>query len=354
MTILTIVGARPQFVKASAVSRALQAAGLDESLVHTGQHYDIAMDRVFFDELGLPEPAINLGVGSGSHAHQTAAMMTQLEDHILGLDERPGAVLIYGDTNSTLAAALVAAKLHVPVAHVEAGLRSFNRAMPEEVNRIVADSLSGRLYAPSPAAMEHLEAEGHAARTIFVGDVMHDVLLHYRPLAAERAPLATLTGLAPGFRLATLHRASTTDDPARFQRALDLLGGLGAPVVWPVHPRAQARLDAFGLQLPPNVEPLEPVGYLAMLTLLDACSAVLTDSGGLQKEAFWMNRPCVTLRSETEWVETLEGGWNHIVGLDADAAREALASPPAAPRGTPYGAGDAASRIAQDLAAWTG
>lgn len=353
MRIVTVVGARPQFVKAAVVSRALAAEGVAETLVHTGQHYDDALSQVFFDELEIPPPAVNLAVGSGSHARQTAETMMRL-DAFLDAEAPFEALLVYGDTNATLAGALVAAKRGVPVVHVEAGLRSFNRAMPEELNRIATDRLSALLCCPTEAAVRHLEREGVAPERIHLtGDVMLDATRHYAARAATRAPLEALTPHAPGaYDLATIHRAENTDDKARLQALFDGLGRLPGPVVLPLHPRTRARLD--GVAVPPNVAVRPPVGYLAMLTLVRGARRVLTDSGGLQKEALWLGTPCVTLRDETEWVETLEGGWNRLAGADAAriAALAAMAPETAAPA---VGEPGAAARVAALIrhAAWT-
>lgn len=312
------------------VSRALAEAGIEEVLVHTGQHYDPALSQVFFDELGIPPPAVNLEVGSGPHAVQTGAMMMRLEAY---LQEQPafGWVVVYGDTNSTLAGALVAAKRHVPLAHVEAGLRSFNRRMPEEVNRIVADRLSDLLFCPTKTAVDNLRREGIVEGVHLTGDVMLDATRFFADRAATQQPLAALTTHLPqGYYLATLHRAENTDDPARLAEIFAGLGRLDAPVLAPLHPRTRDRLA--GIILPPNVERMEPVSYLAMLTLVRNARRVLTDSGGLQKEAFWLGVPCITLRDETEWVETLENGWNQLVGSDPAAIAAAAAGPPAGPR----------------------
>ena len=331
-------------------SRALAGTEVEEVLVHTGQHYDDQMSRIFFEELDLPAPDVNLGVGSGSHARQTGEMMIGLERYIEDAGPFDG-VLVYGDTNSTLAGALVAAKLHVPLAHVEAGLRSFNRRMPEEINRIVTDRLSQLLFCPSRTAISNLEAEGIGAGVHFTGDVMYDVLLRYRGRARERYPLEALVPFEAGaYELATVHRAENTDDPERLKTLLSVLGGLDRPVVWPMHPRTRARLAAFGFEVPENVLVLEPVGYLAMLSLLAGAHWVLTDSGGLQKEAFWMERPCLTLRSETEWVETQAEGWNQVVGLDEDAIEAARRHTPSGAPQPVYGEGQAAERIAALIA----
>ncbi len=326
LRVCTVVGARPQFVKAAVVSRALARAGVEEVLVHTGQHYDATMNQVFFDELGVPAPAANLDVGSGPHAAQTGAMMTRLEAYLL--DQPPvDWVVVYGDTNSTLAGALVAAKLHLPLAHVEAGLRSFNRRMPEEINRVVADRLVALLCCPTQTAVENLRKEGIVEGVHLTGDVMLDATRHFARHAAARAPLATLTGHAPQeYYLATVHRAENTDAPARLAGIFEGLGRLRAPVLLPLHPRTRARLG--GLGVPGNVELMEPASYLAMLTLVRNARGVLTDSGGLQKEALWLSVPCITLREETEWVESLENGWNQLVGSDPDAIATAVRHPP--------------------------
>ncbi len=327
MTICSVVGARPQFVKAAVVSHALKARGVREYLLHTGQHYDDDMSAVFFDELGIPAPERNLGIGSGSHAHQTAGMMAALEQAFLDL--RPDRVLVYGDTNSTLAAALVAAKMHIPVDHVEAGLRSFNRHMPEEINRIVTDRLSHFCFCPTRTAMQHLASEGRTEGVHLTGDVMLDATRTFAERAATRRPLISLTRHEAGmFALATVHRAENTDEPGRLASIFDAFGRLDMPVVLPLHPRTRARLE--DMDVPDNVDVIAPVPYLAMLTLTREAAYVLTDSGGLQKEALWLGTRCITLRDETEWTETTGGGWNQIVGADRDAI---LAGVSQAPRG---------------------
>lgn len=344
--IVTVVGARPQFVKAAMLSRALAASGIEEKLVHTGQHYDDAMSRVFFTELELPEPAVNLGVGSGPHGRQTGEMMVRLENVLLADRRQPDAIVVYGDTNSTLAAAITAAKLGIPVAHVEAGLRSFNRAMPEELNRIVTDRLSALLFCPSQTAVDHLVDEGIHTGVHLTGDVMYDAVLHYRTRALERYPLSRLVPFEfGGYDLVTAHRAGTVDDPARLRQLLTLLELVDRPMVWPVHPRTRDRLTRLDMPLPEGILALEPVGYLEMLTLLQGSRRVLTDSGGLQKEAYWLERPCLTLRNETEWVETLAEGWNTLVGLDEAAFRAALETTPTGPVRPHYGRGDAAEQM---------
>lgn len=329
MRIVTVTGARPQFVKAAVVSRELKTAGVDEVMVHTGQHYDEEMSAVFFEELGIPEPAINLDVGSGSHAVQTGDIMVRLEEFLMDGPD-PDYVLVYGDTNSTIAGALVASKLHVPLAHVEAGLRSFNRRMPEEINRIVTDRLSSLLFCPTQTAVDHLGAEGISEGVYLTGDVMLDATLLFADVAARRYPLEDLAEFQPGsYFVATVHRAENTDDPERLQGIFEGLARVGAPVTMPLHPRTKARLN--GIAVPPNVHTTPPVGYLSMLSLVKNARGVLTDSGGLQKEAVWLGVPCITLRDETEWVETMERGWNTVVGADSDRIAAAASRTPEPP-----------------------
>ncbi|MEZ4699536.1 MAG: UDP-N-acetylglucosamine 2-epimerase (non-hydrolyzing) [Rhodothermales bacterium] len=319
--LVTVVGARPQFVKAAMVSRALARAGIAERVIHSGQHYDAAMSQVFFEELDVPRPDYDLGVGSGSHAAQTGRIMERLEE-VLRSFRGPLAIQVYGDTNTTLAGAIVAAKLGHPIVHVEAGLRSFNRAMPEEINRIVTDRLSTLLCCPTENAVRHLASEGMVEGVHLTGDVMYDATRHFAARADERVDLERLIPFAPGeYVVATVHRAENTDDAPTLKRIFAGLGRLGVPVVMPLHPRTRARLGDF---VPPEtVLMIDPLGYLAMLKLLSHAQAVFTDSGGLQKEAFWLQVPCVTLRRETEWTETLAGGWNQLVGSDPAAIREA-------------------------------
>ena len=350
MKILSVVGARPQFIKAAPVGRALRQAGVTEVLLHTGQHYDRTMSEVFFSELGIPEPDYNLVVGSGSHAAQTAAMLTGIEDTILG--ERPDTVLIYGDTNSTLAGALAAAKLGVPVAHVEAGLRSYNRTMPEEINRVVADSVSSLLFCPTGVAATNLQREGITAGVHIVGDVMYDAVLWAVEHSGNNAnTILSRLGLSnKGYLLATIHRASNTDDPDKLSAIVSALNASGEKVVFPVHPRTRKALDAAGIALGDNVLAIEPVSYLEMLALEGHARAILTDSGGVQKEALWLAVPCITLREETEWVETVECGWNTLTGTDRDKMLAALqATPPTTTPPQIYGDGHAAERIASIL-----
>lgn len=312
-SLFTIVGARPQFVKAATVSRALIAfPEIQEHIVHTGQHYDANMSDVFFEELHIPKPARHLGIGGGGHGKMTARMLELLEDAMI--QDKPDAVLVYGDTNSTLAGALAAVKLHIPVVHVEAGLRSFNRNMPEEINRVVADHVSSLLLCPTTAAVTNLANEGIDQGVHFTGDVMADATLF--AIAESRAAsqiVADLGLVDQPFVLCTLHRAENTDNPNRFEEVLEyVVKAAGSrTVVLPVHPRIRTRLSTRADDLP-MIKMIDPVGYFDMHALIAACSEVLTDSGGLQKEAYFHRRPCVTLRDETEWVETIESGWNRL------------------------------------------
>lgn len=357
MQFLTVVGARPQFIKAALLSAELRKTH-SECLVHTGQHYDDNMSDVFFRELDIPAPDRHLGVGSGPHGAQTGLMLARIEEILL--ESRPDVVIVYGDTNSTLAGALAAAKLHVPVAHVEAGLRSFNRRMPEEVNRVLTDHISRWCFAPSQTAVDNLAAEGVTRGVHDVGDIMADCVRCFAPRAKERSQVLERLRLSPGeYAVATVHRAENTDDPARLASILTALQRLRWPVVFPVHPRTRGAIqrhavDAGGSDAKegkPRLERLrciEPLGYLDMLQLQQHAAVVLTDSGGMQKEAYWLGVPCVTLRDETEWVETLATGWNRLVGADLAQIVEAAESvaQPDAPRPVLYGDGFAAARIA--------
>jgi UDP-GlcNAc3NAcA epimerase len=355
MKIVTIVGARPQFIKAASICRALQAApDAQEILVHTGQHYDENMSDVFFNELEIPKPDVHLGIGSGAHGQQTGRMIEAIERTLI--ESRPDCVLVFGDTNSTLAGALSAAKLHIPVAHVEAGLRSFNRKMPEEINRVVADHLSATLFAPTQTAVDNLQREGIGeARVHLTGDVMYDVSLYYGAKAERESTILRKLDLKPrGFVLATVHRAENTDDPARLTAIIKGLSAVAEklPVVLPLHPRTRGALDRAGLKPDSRLRLIDPVGYLDMLQLERSAAAIATDSGGVQKEAFFYETPCVTLRDETEWVELVELGWNKLCPpTSADAIQKTIhtAIGSKGKSAKPYGNGDAANRIAQIL-----
>jgi UDP-GlcNAc3NAcA epimerase len=344
MKILSVVGARPQFIKAAMVSRALRPR-CQEILVHTGQHYDGNMSQVFFDELELPEPDIYLGVGSGSHAAQTGRMMVGIEEILLR--DRPDWIVVYGDTNTTLAGGLAAAKLQVPVAHVEAGLRSYQRAMPEEINRVLVDHISEVLFCPTQQSVDNLAKEGVTKGIHVVGDVMADALQHFIRLAPQKTTILTDLDLKPGqYALATVHRAANTDDPTRLKAILKAFDELNLPVVFPVHPRTRKVIHDLGLTVNRNVNMIEPVGYLAMLQLEANAGCILTDSGGVQKEAYWAGVRCITLRDETEWVETVELGWNRLVGADSAAIVDAVQNwYPSSERAPVYGDGKSAEKI---------
>jgi UDP-N-acetylglucosamine 2-epimerase len=349
MRVMSVVGNRPQFVKAAPLSRALRAVGT-EVLVHSGQHYDPDLADLFFEELGIPRPDHALGVGRGTPLAQIAAIITALEGLIAA--DRPDVVLVYGDTTTTLAGALAAAKTGVPLAHVEAGLRSFDRTMPEEQNRVVTDHLSDLLLCPTAVAVANLAREGVTGGVHMVGDVMFDAALMFREAALRTGALADL-GLDPGgYALITVHRAAATDTPEALGALLEVLRAVPGPAVFPVHPRTRGKLEAAGLWEQagaiPGVRLLPPVGYLPFTALLAGARVVLTDSGGVQKEAFFHGVPCVTLRETTEWVETVEHGFNRLTGMDAARVRAALAQPPRMPETRPdlYGDGNAAGRIA--------
>lgn len=347
MKIVTVVGARPQFIKAAAVSRAIQLFNkkhfassrkrIQEILVHTGQHYDYLMDKVFFEELELPKSDYHLGVGSGSHARQTGIMLEKIEAVLQ--KEKPEVVMVYGDTNSTLSGALAAAKLNIPVAHVEAGLRSFNRTMPEEINRLLTDHLSTLLFCPTDQALRNLLKEGiKDGRTRIVknvGDVMYDSILYYSKLAEKKSgilkklsfftPNSTLS--TPNYYLATLHRAENTDDPKRLKSILRALNEIGenTPIVLPLHPRTKKMIETYHLFSKfKSIKFIEPVSYLDMLKLEKNAKAILTDSGGVQKEAYWLRVPCFTLRDETEWTETIKSGWNVLAGAETERIMEEI------------------------------
>jgi UDP-N-acetylglucosamine 2-epimerase len=345
MKILSVVGARPQFIKASPLSLAIRRQH-DERLLHTGQHYDYGMSDVFFEDLGIPSPDYHLGIGSGAHGAQTGAMLAAIEAVLE--KERPNVVLVYGDTNSTLAGALAASKLHIPVAHVEAGLRSFNRAMPEEINRILTDHLSDWLFVPSATSREQLRREGLESGVHIVGDIMYDALLMHRERAETRSRILERLGLSPrSYYAATIHRAENTDKKENLVRLFEALNRLPKPVVLPLHPRTSHRMGEYDLKPGGNVRCVDPLGYLDMLKLQQEASCVLTDSGGVQKEAYYLEVPCVTLRSETEWVETVTAGWNLVCGTETGAIVNAVQkmSGCQAPHPNLYGDGKTAERI---------
>jgi UDP-GlcNAc3NAcA epimerase len=362
---MTIVGARPQFIKAAVLSRKIRdpeyASNIEEFLIHTGQHYDANMSEVFFRDMEIPEPDVNLGIGSGYHGAVTGAMLTGIE-HLI-LQQKPDLLLVYGDTNSTLAGALAASKLHIPVVHVEAGLRSFMMDMPEEQNRMLTDHLSTWLFCPTSVAVANLGAEGIPCQNlaqpsadhknvIISGDIMLEAANYYRPKAQERAG-TILKGFPKGFFLLTLHRAENTDDPSRLSSIIRAINAHpDIPAVFPVHPRTRKMLENIDLRFGSHVHIIDPVGYFEMLCLEDACSFVVTDSGGVQKEAFFFNKPCITLRDSTEWVELVECGWNKLVGADELKIKltiENIAKPDG-PKPLLYGNGNTAQLILNYIA----
>jgi UDP-GlcNAc3NAcA epimerase len=346
--ILSVVGNRPQFIKSAPVSLALRAKGLDEVVLHTGQHYDQELSGVFFDELELDPPEYRLEAGSGTHAEQTARMLPGIESAVA--ETEPDAVLVYGDTNSTLAGALAPAKLNVSIAHVEAGLRSFDRTMPEELNRLLVDRVSALLFCPSDVAVANLAAEGIVEGVHVVGDVMYDANLRLAPIARARSKALEEAGVEPGrYLVLTLHRQANTE-PDALARIAEALRRLEEPVVFPVHPRTDAALAAAGISLDSAVRALSPAGYLDFAALASQARLILTDSGGVQKEAYWYGVPCITLRTTSEWVETIETGWNRLVGTDPELIVSAVQGAHApAERPDLYGDGRAAERIADLL-----
>ena len=357
MRITTVIGNRPQFVKAAAVSGRIREIG-SETTIHTGQHYDDELSAIFFTELGIPAPEIQLGIGSGSNTDQTARMLAALGPELQR--ERPDLVLVYGDTNSTLAGALAGAQSGVAVAHVEAGMRSFDRRMPEELNRVLTDHASDLLLCSTPVAVENLRRESVAGRVELVGDVMADVALSFAPVAAERSRALEEHGVEEdGYVLVTAHRAGNVDDPARLERLVEVLEAIPHRAVFAVHPRTRARLEAAPalrerLGRAPRLRLARPLGYLDFLRLLTGARALVTDSGGAQKEAYVLGVPCVTLRDRTEWIETVRAGWNTLVDLDVAAALRALERPPpSAERPRLYGGGRAGERVRDLLAAYT-
>lgn len=348
MKVVSIVGARPQFVKLAPVAEAFATAGIDHMIIHTGQHYDANMSEVIFADLAIPAPDINLEVGSASHGAQTAAILAAL-DPILA-SQSPDWVLVYGDTNSTLAGAVSAVKLHLPVAHLEAGLRSFNRRMPEEHNRVLTDHAADLLLAPTQTAMDYLAAEGLREKSVLVGDVMADVCIRVASAAVDQPlPLPELALRPGGYFAATIHRAENTDDPERLADVIEALSVLPLPVVLMAHPRLRARAHRFGIRLASGtIRVVDPQPYTEAMHLVANARSVLTDSGGLQKEAYILGTPCTTLRTETEWVETLQGGWN-VLRPGLDGLSEAVVRTPDRARGTPFGDGHSGAAVASTL-----
>jgi UDP-GlcNAc3NAcA epimerase len=362
MKLISVVGARPQIIKAAAVSRAIVEHNkkhpyhkINEIIVHTGQHYDENMSHVFFKEFDIQEPNYNLGVGSGSHGQQTGKMLARIEAVLL--KEKPDCCLVYGDTNSTLAGALAAAKLHIPVAHVEAGLRSYNRRMPEEINRVVTDHVSALLFCPTQTSVDNLAKEGISAGVHHVGDVMYDCILFYtkKTKSIEKEMLERLGIKSKSYYLATVHRAENTDNDARLTNIFEALNEIAAtdcPVVLPLHPRTVKYARKHGLEFANCVKVIQPVSYLEMVALENNARLILTDSGGVQKEAYWLSVPCITLRDETEWVETVESGWNTLAGADKRRIIDAVQHshrPRYAIPGLMYGNGNAAKKICNIL-----
>nr|WP_294858265.1 UDP-N-acetylglucosamine 2-epimerase (non-hydrolyzing) [uncultured Fluviicola sp.] len=348
LKIVTILGARPQFIKASAVSF-LFGSHFDEILVHTGQHYDANMSDVFFNELGIPKPSHHLTIGSGSHGAMTGAMLTAIETVLL--EEKPDFVMVYGDTNSTLAGALAASKLLIPVIHVEAGLRSFNKAMPEEQNRILTDHISDILFAPTQTAIQNLKNEGIVKGVHLVGDVMYDGILHFTEIAKKKSTILSDLDLPEKqFILCTIHRAENTNNRERLKAIFNGLNAAKELIVLPLHPRTRKYIAEYGISIAEHIRLIDPVGYLDMIRLESAAKKIVTDSGGVQKEAFFLEVPCVTLRDETEWIETVENGWNVMVGTDEKKIVEAILNfkPDSIPQ-KHFGSGNAAQMMIEKI-----
>ena len=348
LKIVTILGARPQFIKAAAVSSVF-SGHFDEILVHTGQHYDPNMSAVFFEELNIPNPKYHLNVGSGSHGAMTGAMLAEIEK-VLEM-EKPDFVLVYGDTNSTIAGALAASKLLIPVIHVEAGLRSFNKAMPEEQNRILTDHISKILFAPTQTAVQNLQNEGITEGVHLVGDVMYDGILHFSKIAREKSRILESLNLEAGkFLLCTIHRAENTNSLERLTAIVNGLNACKEPIVLPLHPRTLKYIHDYGLKLSDTVCVIDPVGYLDMVRLESGAKKIVTDSGGIQKEAFFLGIPCITLREETEWVETVENGWNILVGADQTKIADAIKNfNPSGERKAYFGEGNATQKMIETI-----
>lgn len=349
MKIITVLGARPQFIKAAPVSRELRK-NHEEIIIHTGQHYDPNMSDIFFEELKIPKPDYHLAVGSGSHGKQTGEMLVKIEEIVL--KEKPDYLLVYGDTNSTLAGALVASKLHVPVIHIEAGLRSFNKHMPEEINRIMTDHVSEFLFCPTDTAVKNLKDENISHNVYNIGDVMYDAVLYNKEIAAKRSSILEKERLSKdGYLLLTIHRAENTDNPEKMKNILSALARMEETKVWPIHPRTKHKLADYGIDLTdiPNLIIINPVGYLDMLTLEANAKKIVTDSGGVQKEAYFMKVPCVTVREQTEWVETLESEANILVGTDTEKLVQAVAKEVSPEYREVFGDGKASEQIVDIL-----
>ncbi|WP_461673514.1 non-hydrolyzing UDP-N-acetylglucosamine 2-epimerase [Priestia megaterium] len=327
LKVLTVIGARPQFIKACMLSNAFRSeSNIKEIIVHTGQHYDENMSNIFFKQLKLPNPHYFLGTGSDTHGKQTAKMLLKLEDIIIS--EKPDIVLVYGDTNSTLAGSLAASKLHIPIAHVEAGLRSYNKKMPEEINRVLTDHLSTWLFCPSNTAVKNLENEGITQGVYQTGDIMYDAVLYYKNVALQKSNILSNLNIAPKtYYLATVHRAENTDNPQILTSLLEAFLQIRGTVLLPLHPRTKNKIKQWNLEkliLSSNIKLIDPLDYLDMLAVESQAKLILTDSGGVQKEAYMLKVPCITLRNETEWVETISEGWNQLSGTDTDRILKAI------------------------------
>ncbi len=347
MKIVSIVGARPQFIKCAPLSKELRHHH-EEIIIHTGQHYDYEMSKVFFDELKIPEPDYNLNVGSGSQGHQTGAMLAAIEDVLLR--EEPQMIVVFGDTNSTIAGALAASKLSIPISHVEAGLRSYDRTMPEEINRVLTDHISNILFAPTESAVANLENEGIRKGVHHVGDIMVDSLSSVVEVARSKSTILQRLGIEKhAYFVLTMHRAGNTDDPAKLGKVLNAIRRSGMPTIFPVHPRTRKLLNNPSLEMPANLLPIEPLGYMDMIALISNAQGVLTDSGGVQKESFILGTRCATLRENTEWLETFAEGRNRLVGLDEELIVAALMEPPfeSAPSSFSFGSNGVSARISQ-------
>lgn len=348
MKILTVIGARPQFIKAAPVSKILRIKNT-EKIIHTGQHYDENMSKIFFEEMDIPRPDYNLNIGSGSHGYQTGKMLMKIEEIIL--EDKPDALLVYGDTNSTLAGALAASKLLIPVIHVEAGLRSFNMAMPEEQNRILTDHISNFLFCPTETAVKNLTKEGICKNVYNVGDVMLDATLQFKEKAATSSKVLEENSLeGREYILATIHRAENTDSPEKLRNIIQALGSSEESIILPLHPRTRKYLELYDIQPANNITIIDPVGYLDMIQLEANAKKIVTDSGGVQKEAFFLQKPCITLREETEWVETVENGWNVLTGSNKENIIQALINfLPLNEQQNAFGDGNASQHIADVL-----